>query len=152
MGKSRALTWHQRVPDLANMRSIFVSYSARVLSTLEDVVGCPVVTTAGRLAATVGDLGAGAVLFCTPFDEAYAEAIEVGTIVRYTNGHGFPRAAIVTGTVASLEGEKHCPPLSGPTHVHLQVFSPLPRSYAELDVPFDADNTTPRPGMWRFQP
>lgn len=73
---------------------------------------------------------------------------EVGEVVRYTNRHGFPRAAIITGTMDSLEGELHVPLIHDPNVVHLTVLSPI-RTYLEFGVLFSehGDDET-----WQYQP
>lgn len=74
----------------------------------------------------------------------------VGDSVIYFNGHGFPRAAIITGTRESLVGEQHVAPVSSDLHLHLTVFSPLPRVYHEQDVPPWAGDDAPKRGCWAW--
>jgi len=72
----------------------------------------------------------------------------VGDIVTFYNAHGFPRAAIVTGTMESLVGEQHVRLIDDPYVVHLHVMSPLPRSYDVQSVPMWNGAGTPV-AKWR---
>lgn len=75
----------------------------------------------------------------------------VSANVVYFNSHGFPRAAIITATRDSLAGEQHVSLLEHDRDVHLVVFSPLPRTYPELHVPYgggSADLAPGDPGTW----
>jgi hypothetical protein len=51
--------------------------------------------------------------------------VEVGDTVLYWNTYEHPRAAIVTGTKASLQGEQHVPIPRHDDEVYLVRFSPL---------------------------
>lgn len=75
-----------------------------------------------------------------------ARTPKVGETVIFMNAHAHPRAAIVTGTKQSLVGERHVTLLDNPLVVHLTVFSPLPRTYAEQSVPHVS--MRPRDGRW----
>lgn len=73
----------------------------------------------------------------------------VGETVIFTNSHGHPRAALVTGTKRSLVGEQHVQLIDDELVVHLTAFSPLPRTYHEQHVPhFSEDGDVVRVWAW----
>lgn len=83
----------------------------------------------------------------------------LGRIVHYRGKIGFqaPRAAIVTGTRASLDPRGlesgAVPPLDSDEHVHLWVFTPGSSSgFAEFNVPSTPDGQEAEPGAWSWPP
>ncbi|MBO3751517.1 hypothetical protein J5X84_36055 [Streptosporangiaceae bacterium NEAU-GS5] len=83
----------------------------------------------------------------------------LGRIVHYRGKLGYQamRAAIVTGTVDSLDprgiAAGEVPALDSPQHVHLWVFTPGEKGgFPEFNVPEAVDPADMPPGSWCWPP